>query len=99
MTNHFDLPDWLSPQQKIVLMLFIEYPGCHISADYFCEALYGEHRGKGPAPAKLRVLIQRCRDIIDEITNNRAEVTIRRNSGWKMSRKDVLILKRCLAKA
>jgi len=98
MTSHFNLPDWLSPQQKIVLTLFIEHPGHHVSTDQFCEVLYGEHRDKGPAPAKLRVLIQRCRDIIDEITNNRAEVTIRRNSGWKISRKDVLILKRCLAK-
>lgn len=98
MSSHFNLPDWLSPQQRIVLELFIENPGQHVSTDKFCEALYGERRDKGPAPAKLRVLIQRCRDIVDEITNDMAYITIRRNSGWKMSRKDVLILKRCLAK-
>ncbi len=98
MTNHFDLPDWLSPQQKIVLGLFVDNPGHHVSTGQLCKALYGEHCDKAPAPAKLRVLIQRCRDILSDITDNGVEVTVRRNSGWKISRKDVLILKRCLAK-
>jgi len=98
MSSQFNLPDWLSPQQNIVLQLLLESPGEYVSTEDFCWALYNEECGKGPAPAKLRVLIQRCRAIVDDLTEDRAEVTTRRNSGWKMSRKDVLTFKRCLAK-
>jgi len=98
MSSHFNLPDWLSPQQETVLKVFLEYPGSYVSTEYFCKALYGEERGKGPAPAKLRMLLQRCRDIIHEITNGKVAVTVRRNSGWKISRKDVAVFKRYLAK-
>jgi len=97
MPSQFNLPDWLSPQQETVLKMFLGSPGTYVSTEDFCQALYNEKREKGPAPAKLRVLIQRCRDIVSEITKGKVDVTIRRNSGWKISRKDVLLFKRYLA--
>ena len=98
MSSQFNLPNRLSPQQKIVLGLFIGHPGHHVSTEQFCQALYDDYRhGKIPAPAKLRVLIQRCRNIVDEISEGKVEITVRRNSGWKISRKGIHILKGYLA--
>lgn len=66
--------------------------GKYVSSAEFCKGLYGEENGKGPAPAKLRVLIQRCRDILELRTRGRVGIAVKRNSGWKITRKDAHLL-------
>lgn len=86
----------LSNQQDIVIGGLIDCAGSYISAADFCEDLYGEDCN-GPAPAKLRVLIQRCRAIIDNYSEGKVEVLIRRNSGWKLTKRDAFKMKKIIA--
>ena len=95
MVKLFEIPeDWqLSEHQEIVIGSLLDNPGEYISAAEFCDALYGEEC-PGPAPAKLRVLIQRCRQIIFGISNGRAKIESRRFKGWRITKKDRMILKK-----
>lgn len=89
-------PEWeLSPQQEVVIGSLIDEAGDYISAADFCDALYDENC-PGPAPAKLRVLIQRCREILEELTGDQVQVETRRYKGWRITKKDRIILKRLL---
>lgn len=75
----------LSEQQDIVIGNLIDNAGNYITAEAFCDAIYAEDIGEDPAPAKLRVLIQRCRAIVEDISKDQVKVKGRRNSGWKMT--------------
>ncbi len=95
--EQFKIPEgWgLSPQQEFVIGLLIDEAGNHVSAYGFCEELYGAPSAPGMlAPAKLRVLIQRCRELVSDLTDGRSSIVVRRGSGWMISRKGVLILKK-----
>ncbi len=98
MKSLFKIPKaWaLSPQQELVIGSFLDEAGHHISTADFCKALYDEDCALGPAPAKLRVLIQRCRAIIAAKTNGRVVILGKRNSGWKITRKGAVVFRRFL---
>lgn len=93
-----ELPEsWsLSEQQDIVIGSLVDFAGSFISSQQFCEDIYDEDIKEGPAPAKLRVLMQRCRTIIDDVTDGKVTVEIRRNSGWKMTRKNAKLMKKII---
>lgn len=100
MTNHpFKVPDkWdLSPQQECVVGTLMDDAGEYTTAGEFCDALYGEGFAKGPAPAKLRVLMQRCRAIVKDKSRGKVTVLVKRNSGWKITRKSRLIFLKVIA--
>tara|TARA_R110000772_G_C13310278_1_gene440231 strand:- start:24815 stop:25117 length:303 start_codon:yes stop_codon:yes gene_type:complete len=88
--EQYDIPAWwsLSNQQDVVIGNLIDAKGEWITAYQFCDALYGEGDEKMVAPAKLRVLMQRCRDIVDELTQGRAQIITRRGSGWRIKLSD-----------
>lgn len=92
-TDEFQIPeDWrLSPQQALVIGSLADAPGSYISAYAFCRALYGKREAKkGMAgPAKLRVLIQRCREILYERSKGSVDILVKRNHGWMLTRADV----------
>lgn len=98
-TKAFETPDWwgLSHQQDIVIGNLIEADGHWISPFQFCDALY-EEKGDEEfvpymvAPAKLRVLVQRCRDIVGEITDDKAVIITKRGTGWRLKARDRLRL-------
>ncbi len=100
MTNHpFKIPkQWaLSPQQECVIGTLMDDAGHYTTAGQFCEALYGEGFDKGPAPAKLRVLMQRCRAIVEVKSTGKVAILIKRNSGWKITKKSRLIFLKVIA--
>ena len=99
MEKNIELPEsWgLSPHQECVIGSLLDYAGDFVSSADLCEALYG--KATTPAPAKLRVLMQRCREIIDELTEGQVEIAIRRNSGWKFTVRHGFILKKIIEKA
>lgn len=86
--EQFELPSsWnLSEQQELVIGSLLDDAGRYLSAKCLCDALYGGvHTTKQPAPAKLRVLIQRCRDILHKRSKGLVKIDVRRNSGWKIT--------------
>lgn len=95
----FEVPaEWsLSPQQECVIGTLMDDAGHFTTAGQFCEALYGEGFDKGPAPAKLRVLMQRCRAIIQDKSHDKVTILIKRNSGWKLTKKSRLIFLKIIA--
>lgn len=94
MNDLFEIPaNWkLSPQQEVVIGSLIDEAGTYISVSAFCEALYEEDY-VGPAPAKLRVLVQRCREVLGELTEGRAKIETKRNKGYRITRKTSVILR------
>ncbi len=96
MSEEVELPRaWgLSEQQDFIIGSLADEPATYLSAFEFCEELYGEAEPGMPAPAKLRVLIQRCREILHEETDGRVKIEGKRGSGWYMSRKSVAILRK-----
>ncbi len=97
MAKRIELPnDWkLSERQELVIGSLADEPGEWISAYDFCVALYGK-KGCKPgmaAPAKLRVLVQRCREILEEEAGSKVKIEGKRGSGWFMSRKSAAILR------
>ena len=95
MADNFKIPEeWeLSEQQELVIGSLVDYAGEYISPAEFCFALYDEEI-EGPAPAKLRVLMQRCRQILDEITGEQVDIEVKRNKGWRITKKGRILLKR-----
>jgi len=86
--KEFELPDnWgLSEQQELVIGSLLDEAGRYLSAKVLCDALYGGGaKTKQPAPAKLRVLIQRCRQILHTQSKGIVTIDVRRNSGWKIT--------------
>ena len=98
MRDKIKLPEsWgLSEQQDIVIGGLIDFAGSYTSAGEFCMEIYDEDCG-GPAPAKLRVLIQRCRTIIDNYSEGKIAVLVKRNSGWKLTKRDAFKMKKIIA--
>lgn len=87
--EQFELPNsWgLSEQQELVIGSLLDDAGRYLSAKVLCDALYGgAMKTKQPAPAKLRVLIQRCRDILHTRSKGLVKIDVRRNSGWKITK-------------
>lgn len=97
MTYRFKIPEkWgLSPQQITVIELLMLNPGKYVSSLELCYELYDE-KTTGPAPAKLRMLVQRCRDILYDKVGSRVPIVGRRNSGWKITRKGAMFFSRFL---
>ena len=95
MKDIFTVPrEWgLSPQQEFVIGSLIDSSPRYLSADHMCRELY-EEECPGPAPAKLRVLMMRCREIVEELTNGKGKIQIRRNKGWWVSEKTRKLLTR-----
>ena len=87
MAEMFDVPKrWmLSPQQEVVIGSMMDTPGRYVSAFDLCPALYDEEC-EGAAPPKLRVLLQRCRDIVDELTYGEATIENKRGRGWRLTK-------------
>lgn len=81
----------ISPQQATVIAHLLVNPSKFQSTATLCDLLYG--KAITPAPAKLRMLIQRCRDIIVDETNCRATIIGKRNSGWKITIKHCMVIK------
>ncbi len=101
MSDEIELPkSWgLSEQQDIVIGGLIDEAGNYVTAHQFCEAIYDEDIGSDPAPAKLRVLIQRCRAIINKVSDGGVEVEIKRNHGWKMTKRNAYKMNKIIAEA
>tara|TARA_R110000772_G_scaffold2839_1_gene10291 strand:+ start:1303 stop:1611 length:309 start_codon:yes stop_codon:yes gene_type:complete len=87
MDRAIDLPKcWnLSEQQDIVIGALVVMAGKYVTAEMLCTWLYSEYIGKSPAPAKLRVLMQRCRALIKEHSQGQAVIEGKRNHGWKIT--------------
>lgn len=85
----------ISPQQAMVIGLLLAQPSKFKTTAFLCQVLYG--KPITPAPAKLRMLVQRCRDIISDNTDAKATIVGKRNSGWKITIKHSVIIKRHLA--
>lgn len=98
MSNEeFEVPDeWgLSVQQEVVIGSLIDERGKYIPPFEFCNALYmddGLYKRLDPAPAKLRVLLQRCRAIVVKLTDGRAKIDTMRGKGWRITKKARVIL-------
>jgi len=88
----------ISEQQETVLQCLTSEPGVFMAAAELCDVIYDEHIGGDPAPAKLRVLMQRCRAVVASVSKGRSKIVTRRGVGWKMTRRDVAVFKTCLAK-
>jgi len=96
----FEIPEkWnLSSQQELVIGSLMDEAGTYIPPSAFCDVLYCErYLLKAAAPAKLRVLIQRCRGILAKHSNNRVDIVVKRNSGWKITKKHSMILRKIVA--
>lgn len=92
MTSPTHIPNsWLlSAKQELVIRSLIDAPEEFQSPEELCEALYHEHHVS--APAKLRMLIQRCREIIYQLTDGEVEVYTRRGKGWRLTRDGASVL-------
>lgn len=88
----------ISEQQETVLQYLTADPGVFLSAADLCDEIYDEDIEDEPAPAKLRVLMQRCRKVVTDVSKGRSKIVTRRGVGWKMTRRDVVVFKTCLAK-
>jgi len=100
MVDDFEVPEnWnLSPQQECVIGSLIDDAGTFITAQELCEALYGEMLDKdAPAPAKLRVLMQRCRSILREVTQGTVSIETKRGFGWRITRRGRAIIRDIVA--
>ena len=87
----------MSRQQECVIGSLIDHKGDYVSSEQFTKALYG--KAEKPAPTKFRVTMQRCRDIVFERTNGRVEIDVKRNSGWKLTVRNAMILTKYIEKA
>ena len=98
MDEQIELPKvWgLSGPQDVVIGGLLDYAGQYVAPADFCDWIYGE-ACDGPAPAKLRVLVQRCRALIEQFSDGRVEVQIKRNSGWKITKDHAIIMKNIIA--
>jgi len=95
--EEFKIPDeWgLSEQQEVIIGSLIDERGKYIPPSDFCNALYIDDKpyAKGaPAPAKLRVLMLRCREIVKQLTEGRAKIDTMRRKGWRITKKARVIL-------
>jgi hypothetical protein len=96
MAEEIEFPEsWgLSEQQEFIIGSMADEPGVWQSAYDFCLQLYDdEAEATMPAPAKLRVLIQRCREILDKHTGVEVVIVGKRGSGWHMTRKSAAKLR------
>lgn len=95
--EEFEVPDeWgLSEQQEFLIGSLIDERGKYVQAYQLCNELYLDDRPYDPgepAPAKLRVLVQRCRDIVADLTNGRSKIDTMRGKGWRITKRSRVIL-------
>ncbi len=98
-TKQFKIPkSWnLGAQQELVIGSLMDEAGMYITAEAFCHALYGEAEEGMAAPAKLRVLIQRCRGILAGRSKAKVLIYGKRNRGWMIIHRDADILRKIVA--
>ena len=88
--KQFKIPKaWaLSPQQELVIGSLLDDAGRFVSPAELSAALYPDDPIDDgmSAPAKLRVLVQRCRQLLDDHTGGIVPSVSRRNSGWKITK-------------
>ena len=98
-TKDIEFPEhWhLSEVQAYVIGILCDNAGAYISAYAFCKELYDDKAEPTmPAPAKFRVTMQRCREIVEERTEGKARIESKRGSGWFMSRKSLVHLRKAV---
>ena len=99
----FKIPEaWgLSPQQELVIGSLLDDAGRFLSPAELSEALYPDDPVDDDmrAPAKMRVLIQRCRELMEIHTGGLVTIVTRRNSGWKVSKKSRLMVQKAIDNA
>ncbi len=98
MNDPISLPDsWgLTKQQDDVIGGLIDNSGEYMTAATLCRCVYSEVH-TGPAPAKLRVLIQRCRELVNKFSGDRVSILVKRNSGWKITETDADIMRKIIS--
>ncbi len=95
MAEELELPRaWkLTENQDFIIGSLADDAGTYITTYEFCKELYGGAEKGMPAPAKLRVLIQRCREILSDETDGKVKIEGKRGSGWIMTRKNAARLR------
>lgn len=99
MSDAIEFPEnWhLSTVQEFVIGSLADAPGEYMSAYDFCREMYDEEaEATMPAPAKLRVTIQRCREILKERTGGKCKIEGKRGSGWYMTLKSLAFLRQAV---
>lgn len=96
-TEEFEIPDeWgLSERQEVVIGSLIDARGAYIPAFELCNALYVDdapYKRDDSAPAKLRVLMQRCRQIVDDLSAERTRIAGKRGKGWRITMRERIYL-------
>ncbi len=80
----------MSKIQSRVIRTLANNPGYYTSAYEFCQIIYPRDAEPGmPAPAKLRVLIMECRDMLHDLTDGEIVIDSKRGSGWYMTQETV----------
>ncbi len=90
----------VSEQQESVICFLGQYPGQYVTAAEFCNELYPDddrYKDDAPAPTKLRVLIQRCRQILSDQTEGEVSIYSRRGQGWMITRRHGITLLKIVA--
>lgn len=100
MTKAIKFPNnwYLTDMQDAVIGSLADTPGEYMSAYEFCQMLYDDDEAEAtmPAPAKLRVTIQRCREILKDHTDGMCRIDSKRGSGWYMTRKSLAFLRKAV---
>lgn len=103
MLEKFEIPEaWkLSPQQALIIGSLADEPGRFISPEDFCKALWPDRRPETKAPARLRVLMQRCRELIVHHAQDKSDIQLvivsKRNNGYMMPRTVAAELRKIVA--
>ncbi len=75
--------------QSLTIMLFLNFPGEYIDGYDILDEIYSEEVEDGaPVPAKVRVLVKRCREGLAEIFEGPPTIKTKRGKGYIMSKKD-----------
>lgn len=99
MEKNVELPrSWrLGSMQDCVIGSLLDEAGDFVSSADLCEALYGE--ATTPSPAKLRVLIQVCRETLADLSDGEVKIVGKRNYGWKFTIRSAMRLKKLIEAA
>ena len=84
-------PSW-SPtkDQKKLIEMLAKKPGRYFPTEEIMPWVFAESISTdAPAPAKLRVLVQRSRAFLSERTDNQVSIGIKRNKGYRITKSHV----------
>jgi hypothetical protein len=87
----------LSGYQECVIGSLLDAAPDYVPFSSLTKAMYG--KASKTAPAKLRVTVQRCRDIVWDKTEGNVEIEGKRGSGWRLTVRGALVLKKYVEKA